>query len=54
MVVSGETLYHIGLRRSEGAAYCLLTGDPGRVETVAQYLEDPRFVAQNREYKSFL
>ena len=50
MVVSGETLYHIGLRRSEGAAYCLLTGDPGRVETVAQYLEDPRFVAQNREY----
>ena len=38
MVVSGETLYHIGLRRSEGAAYCLLTGDPGRVETVAQYL----------------
>lgn len=50
MVVSGETLYHIGLRRSEGAAYCLLTGDPGRAETVAQYLEDPRFVAQNREY----
>ncbi|MCI8554255.1 MAG: nucleoside phosphorylase [Clostridiales bacterium] len=48
--MNGETMYHIGLNREQGAAFCLLTGDPGRVESVARLLERPRFVTQNREY----
>lgn len=50
MEVSGESLYHLGLKREQGAAYCLLTGDPGRVESVARLLDSPAFAAQNREY----
>ena len=51
--INSDTMYHIGLRKEQGAAYCLLTGDPGRVEAVARLLESPRFVAQNREYTTW-
>ena len=47
-------LYHIGLDGSHGARYAILPGDPGRVESIARRLESPRFLAQNREYLSWL
>jgi len=49
-----ETLYHIGFDSSHGAKYVLLPGDPGRVEKIAQYLDNPRFHCQNREYTTWL
>lgn len=48
--------YHIGLdeARIEHAKYALLPGDPGRVETIASFLDRPRNIGQNREYTSWL
>jgi len=49
-----EKLYHIDFDDSHGASYAILPGDPGRVEKIAGYLENPRFFHQNREYTAWL
>lgn len=46
-------LYHIGLAPQDGAEYAILPGDPGRVAKIAAYLEEPQFVARNREYTTW-
>jgi len=46
--------YHIGFDDSHGASYAILPGDPGRVEKIASYLDNPRFFCQNREYTTWL
>lgn len=46
-------MYHIGLSKNDCAKYAILPGDPGRVEKIAQFLENPRMVAFNREYKTY-
>jgi len=49
-----EKQYHIGFDGSHGAKYAILPGDPGRVEKIASYIENPRFHCQNREYTTWL
>jgi len=49
-----EKMYHIGFGDAQGAKYVLLPGDPGRVEKIAECLDNPRFFCQNREYTTFL
>jgi len=49
-----EALYHIGFDDSHGAKYAILPGDPGRVEKIAQFLDEPRFHHQNREYTTWI
>jgi len=49
-----EKLYHIDFDDTHGASYAILPGDPGRVEKIASYLENPRFFHQNREYTAWL
>jgi len=49
-----QPFYHIGIDGAHGAEYAILPGDPGRVESIARHLENPRFLAQNREYTSWL
>lgn len=46
--------YHIDFLNEHGAGYAILPGDPGRVEKICRYLENPRFYAQNREYTTWL
>ena len=46
--------YHIGFNDAHGAKYVILPGDPGRVEKIAQFLDEPRFLAQNREYTTWI
>ncbi len=48
-----ERMYHIGLEPSEGAEYAIITGDPGRVESIARLLDEPLFIASNREYTTW-
>lgn len=49
-----EQSYHIGFNAGHGARYALLPGDPGRVEKIAQYLDNPRFLCSSREYTTYL
>ena len=49
-----EKQYHINLDDSHKAKYAILPGDPGRVEKIAQYLDQPRFLGQNREYTTWI
>jgi len=49
-----EKQYHIDFDDTHGAVYAILPGDPGRVEKIASYLENPRFYHQNREYTAWL
>jgi len=49
-----EKQYHVGFDDSHGAKYAILPGDPGRVEKIAAFLENPRFFCQNREYTTWL
>ncbi len=51
--ISQEKMYHIALSAADGARYCLMPGDPGRVKAIAACLEDARFVAQNREFTTW-
>lgn len=49
-----DKLYHIGLDDTHGAKYVMLPGDPGRVEKIAAYLDNPRFLNVNREYTTWI
>ena len=42
--------YHIHVKKGEVGRYVIMPGDPGRVEKIAQYFDDPHFVSQNREF----
>lgn len=44
------TQYHIKVKSGDIGEYVILCGDPGRVEKIAQYFDNPVFVSQNREY----
>ena len=43
-------MHHLNVEPGEMARYVLLPGDPGRVEKIAKYLDDPHYVGTNREY----
>ncbi|MCL2609842.1 MAG: uridine phosphorylase [Treponema sp.] len=49
-----DKLYHIDFGDEHGATYAILPGDPGRVEKIASYLDNPRFFRQHREYTTWL
>ena len=51
-----DKMYHINLSKSDirGAKYAILPGDPGRVGSIAKYLENPKKISQNREYTAYL
>lgn len=45
--------YHICCQEGDVGSICILPGDPGRCEKIAAYFENPRKVAQNREYVTY-
>lgn len=51
-----EIMYHIGLSKLdiEGARFAILPGDPGRVQVIAERLENPKKLEESREYTSYL
>ena len=48
-----EKEHHISVKRGEVGRYVILTGDPGRCETIAAFLEQPDQIAVNREYVTY-
>lgn len=45
--------YHINLSEKDGAKYAIIPGDPGRVEKIASYLDNPKHLTSNREYNTY-
>lgn len=45
--------YHIQTRPGEVGRYVIMPGDPKRCEKIAKYLDDARFVADNREFVTY-
>lgn len=48
-----EREYHIQLTKEDGAKYAILPGDPGRTEKIAAYLDNPKEIMFNREFRTF-
>lgn len=44
---------HIQCARGDVGRYCILPGDPGRSEKIAQYFDNPVHVMTNREYNTW-
>ena len=47
------TQYHIGLKEGDAGEYVLLPGDPKTCEKIAQYFDNPKLVADRREYTTY-
>lgn len=45
--------YHICCKKGDIGKYVLLPGDPFRTDLIAQYLDNPKLVAHNREHKTW-
>ena len=45
--------YHIQVGKGEVGRYVILPGDPKRCKKIAQYFDNPVFVADNREYVTY-
>lgn len=45
--------YHIQVGRGDVGKYVLLPGDPKRCQKIAAYFDDPKLVADNREYVTY-
>lgn len=48
-----QVQYHIGCAPGDVGRYCILPGDPGRCQLIAQFFEGPVHVATNREYTTY-
>ncbi len=53
MVHNEELQYHIQMKKGDVGRYVFLPGDPGRCEKIAKYFDNPKHVAQNREYNTY-
>lgn len=45
--------YHIGLKKGDVGKYVILPGDPKRCEKIAQYFENSKLIADNREFITY-
>lgn len=45
--------YHLHIRKGDVGRYVILPGDPKRCKKIAQYFDDPRFIADSREFVTY-
>ncbi|WP_197025107.1 uridine phosphorylase [Butyrivibrio proteoclasticus] len=45
--------YHTHVKKGDVGRYVLLTGDPGRCESISHFFDDPKFISYNREYNTY-
>ena len=50
MLKTDQKQFHIPVAVGEIGRYCILPGDPARCEQIAQYLDHPVHLGQNREF----
>ena len=51
--MKNTVMYHINMKKGDVGRFCILPGDPGRCKQIAEYLDDPHFVTQNREFTAY-
>ena len=49
-ILESEKQFHIRTSDGDVGKYVILTGDPGRVKEIAEYLDDAKHISTNREY----
>lgn len=47
------TQYHIGLRPGDVGEYVILPGDPKRCEKIAKHFDEPKLIADKREFTTY-
>lgn len=52
-LLNTEKQFHLHTGPEDIGNYVIMPGDPGRVEIIADYLDDAMFVASNREYTTY-
>ena len=45
--------YHTHVKKGDVGRYVILTGDPGRCESISKLFDNPKFIAYNREYNTY-
>lgn len=45
-----EEQYHLKIKKGDIGRYVILPGDPKRCKKIAEYFDEPEFIADNREY----
>lgn len=50
----GKKMMHIGLEPGEVGRYVFLPGSPERTEKIAAYFDNPKEIAYNREFRTFV
>ena len=50
----GKKMMHIGLEPGAVGRYVFLPGSPERTEKIAAYFDDPKEIAYNREFRTFV
>ena len=45
--------YHVQTRKGEVGRYVIMPGDPKRCVKIAQYLDDAKKIADNREFTTY-
>ena len=50
---SDGTQYHIGLKEGDIGEYIILPGDPKRCEKIAAYFDEPKLIADKREFVTY-
>ena len=50
----GKKMMHIGLEKGQIGRYVFLPGSPERTEKIAAYFENPKEIAYNREFRTFV
>ena len=48
-----EKQFHLNIDKNDVGKYVILTGDPKRVKTIAENLDDAYFVADRREFVTY-
>ena len=48
-----ERQYHIQVAKGEVGRYVILPGDPKRCQKIAAYFDEPKLIADNREYVAY-
>ena len=50
---SDGTQYHIGLKEGDIGEYVILPGDPKRCEKIARFFDEPKLIADKREFVTY-